>query len=253
MTSHQTDIKAEYPSEAELRRDVSIVTRLLNSLKILEYSGHVSARLPGGDTFLVQPRDMSRAEVAPDALIVCDLSGKALSGPAGERPPSEVYIHSEIYRARPDINAIVHFHHDGANVFTLVEDVELPLVKNHSIRWTDGIPVHPDPAHVNSPERGRALVETLGKSHALQIRAHGQVMTAENLPGLFIDSVHFIENAEAAYRAAAIGRIKPLTEADIASFSEMFRRDHHVGKLWNYYLRGALRDGTIPPEWAPAA
>lgn len=251
MTAHDTTPAQK--SEAELRRDVAIVTRLLNSLRILEYSGHVSARLPGGDTFLVQSRDMSRAEVGPDDLLVCDLEGKTVAAPAGFRPPSEVYIHSEIYRARPDINAIVHFHHDGANVFTIVEDMDLPLVKNHSIRWKNGIPVHPDPAHVNSKERGRGVVATLGDAHALQIRAHGQIMTAENLPGLFIDSVHFIENAEAAYRAAAIGKVKPLTAADIASFEEMFRREHHVGKLWNYYLRGALADGTIPSEWAPAA
>ena len=63
---HEPEAQAE-PSENALRHDVSMATRLLNSLKILEYSGHVSARLPGGTTFLIQPQDKSRADVAPSA------------------------------------------------------------------------------------------------------------------------------------------------------------------------------------------
>lgn len=241
-------------SEDALRLDVSMATRLLNSLQILEYSGHVSARLQGDETFLIQPQTRSRAEVAPEDLFVCDLDTKVLSGPGGKlRPPSEVYLHSEIYRARPDVRSIAHFHHDGTNVFTLVEDVTLPAVKNHAIRWRNGVPVHADPAHVDTPERGRGIAETLGDCHALQIRAHGQIVTAESVRGVFIDTVHLVENAMAAYRALAIGRLKPLTEAEMESFAHSFKRDHHIGKLWAYYVKGAFRDGTFPSDWADAA
>lgn len=240
---------ASVPDEDVSRLDVAMATRLLNGLKILEYSGHVSARLPGGKTFLIQPRDKSRAEVGPDDLIVCDLDGRTIRGPEGQRPPSEVYLHCEIYRARPDVHSIAHFHNDVTNVFTLVEGVELLPFKNHSIRWRSGIPVHSDPAHVDDAASGRRIVETLGNHHAMQIRAHGQIVTAETVRGVFIDSVHFVENAEAAYRVAAIGRPKPLTDAEMDSFAHGFRRDHHVRKLWNYYARGAIRDGVFPEEW----
>ncbi|MDK1492598.1 class II aldolase/adducin family protein [Sinorhizobium sp. 7-81] len=240
---------ADAPSEASLRLDVAMSTRLLNSLKILEYSGHVSARLPGGVTFLIQPQEKSRAEVSPDDLLVCDLDGKVVSGPEGVKPPSEVFLHCEIFRARMDVNSIAHFHHDVTNVFTLVEDVPLLPFKNHAVRWKSGIPVHPDPAHVDDAEKGRGIVATLGPHHAMQIRAHGQIVTAETVRGVFIDSLHLVENAEAAYRAAAIGKLKPLTEAEIESFSHGFRRGHHIRKLWNYYARGAIRDGIFPEAW----
>ncbi len=240
-------------SEETLRLDVSMSTRLLNSMKILEYSGHVSARLPGRETFLVQPQNKSRAEVGPQDLLICDLDGKVVVGPSGVRPPSEVFLHCEIYRHRSDVNAIAHFHHDVTNVFTLVEDVPLRAFKNHAIRWKSGIPVHPDPAHVDDAERGRAIVKTLGDHHAMQIRAHGQIVTAETVRGVFIDSVHLVENAEAAYRACSLGKPKPLTEAEIESFSHSFRRGHHIRKLWNYYTLGAIREGVFPETWASEA
>ncbi|WP_457302841.1 class II aldolase/adducin family protein, partial [Phyllobacterium sp. P5_D12] len=68
------------PSETSLRAEIAIATRLLNSLKILEYSGHVSALLPGNETLLVQPQEKSRAEVSPEDLLVCDMDGKVVAG-----------------------------------------------------------------------------------------------------------------------------------------------------------------------------
>jgi L-ribulose-5-phosphate 4-epimerase len=237
------------PSESALRRQIAAATLMLNDLGILGYSGHVSARLPGRDAFLIQPVDQSRAALAPEHLIVCDFDGKALAGPAGLKPPSERFIHSEILRARPDVNAIAHFHHDLATIFTLVEGAQLAPIKNHAVRWASGIPVHPDPSHVSSPALGRAVAATLGPHHALLIRAHGQVVTAESVPALLIDSVHFVENAETMYRAAALGRAMPLSRAEIADFLADFDRASHVAKLWTYYVGIARAKRLLPEAW----
>ena len=237
------------PTEEDLRREVAAATLLLNSEGILGYSGHVSARLPGREAFLIQPGATSRAELTPEELLVCDFDGRVIEGPKGVKPPSEVFLHCEILRARPDVNSVAHFHHDLANVFTLVDDVPLVPFKNHAIRWVDGIPVHNDPSHIHSAELGRGIVATLGNCHALQIRAHGQIITAESPRAVFIDSVHFVENAETAYRAASLGRVRPLTEKEIADFARGVRREHHLRKLWNYYVRGAMAKGIIPEDW----
>ncbi len=231
------------------RNQVAACTLMMNDLGILGYSGHVSQRLEGGDTFLIQSFDLSRSAVTPEALLVCDLSGKKLSGPEGAKPPSEVYLHCEILRARPDINAVAHFHYDRATVFTLAEGAELVPVKNHAIRWASGIPVHEDPSHVNTPERGRNLAAALGPHYAAQIRAHGQVVAAENIPALLIDVVHFVENAEAAYAASLLGKIRPLTAAEIENFSKDLKRAQHTKKLWKYYVGRALAAGLFPAEW----
>jgi len=235
--------------ERRLRTEVAACTLLLNDLGILGYSGHVSARLPGHDTFLIQSFEQSRANLKPDDLLICNLDGRMLSGPAGVKPPSEIYLHCEILRARKDVNAIAHFHHDLTTVFTLVEGIVLAPVKNHAIRWASGIPVHPDPAHVSDPAHGRALVQTLASHHALLIRAHGQVVTAESVPSVLIDSVHFVENAQTMYQAASIGNVVPLTDDEITGFHLDFSRDRHIAKLWKYYIGRGRANGLLPREW----
>jgi ribulose-5-phosphate 4-epimerase/fuculose-1-phosphate aldolase len=117
------------------------------------------------------------------------------------------------------------------------------------VRWESGIPTHPDPSHVSTPELGRAVADTLGPHQALLIRAHGQVVVAEDLPSLLSDCVHFVENAEALYRAATLGKVKPLTAKEMAAFHDDFHRGHHAAKLWSYYVGKGLASGVIPADW----
>ncbi len=235
--------------ESALRHQVAAVSLLLNAEDILGYSGHVSVRLPGTDTFLIQPVDQSRAQLRPEHLLVCGMDGKSRSTSNRARPPSEVFIHSEIFRARPDVNAVAHFHHDLTNTFSLVEDAKLVPIKNHAVRWESGIPTHPDPSHVSSPGLGRSVADTLAAHHALLIRAHGQVVVAEDLPSLLSDCVHFVENAVALYHASVLGKVMPLTEKEMTAFRDDFHRGPHASKLWLYYVGKGLDSGTLPREW----
>lgn len=240
-------------AEALLRIEVSAATRLLNLEGIMDYSGHVSARLPGGyegqEALIVQDLDLPRGDVAPDNLLIADLDGNKLDGPEGLFPPAEVYIHCEILRARPDVNAVAHVHPDTAILFTLADGPKLAPVRNHASRWADGIPTHPDPGHINSPELGRGLAETLGDHDAALIRAHGIVVVAESVPALFVDTVHFVENADAMFRAAQLGPVKPLTAEEMEMFTSRFRRGRHVRKLWDYYMGRGAREGAVPEDW----
>lgn len=234
----------------QLRTKVAACTKILVANGVMTYSGHVSARVPDRtDAFFIQPIDSPRSGLHPDDLLVCDLNGAILDGRAGRKAPAEVALHCEIFRARADVNAIAHFHHDRTNSFTLVDDRPLPLVKNHAIRWRNGIPVHPDPAHVANAELGRAVARTLGSCHAMQIRAHGQVVTAESVEAVLVDSIHFVENAEAAYAAALLGVVRPLSEADIESFARYFLRGRHIDKLWRYYVETSQASGLLASDW----
>ena len=238
-------------TEQKLRHQVAAVSLLLNAENILGYSGHVSVRIPGTDDFLIQPVDQSRAALRPEHLLVCGMDGKSRDRSNSARPPSEVFIHTEIFRARPDVNAVAHFHHDLTTSFSLVEDATLRPIKNHAVRWESGIPTHADPSHVSSPELGRSLAETLGAHQALLIRAHGQVVVAEDLPSLLSDCVHFVENAEALYHASVLGKVKPLTAAEMEAFRHDFKRAPHAAKLWSYYLSKGAASGVIPKDWLP--
>lgn len=234
----------------QLKIEVAACTRLLNHEGILGYSGHVSVRLPDRRSLLIQSFDASRSALGPEDLYVVDFNGTVLSGPADARPVNEVEIHTEIMRARDDVNAVLHYHPEIATLFTMVEDIDLLPVKNHAMRWMSGIPIHDDCGHIDTPESGRALAATLARHNAALIRAHGAVIVAEALPALLVDAVHFEENAKAMYDAARLGRVRPLSQADVDHFARQFRRPNHAIKLWRYYLGRGVGAGAVPAEWA---
>lgn len=233
-----------------LKGQLAAVTRILNKEGILSYSGHVCARVPGRDALIIHGLNDSRSGVVPEQMGIVDFDLNVLEGPRGYKPPRETYIHSEIFKARPDINASVHIHSDACMMFTMVEDVDLQLIKSHAVRWRNGVPVHADPSHIKSAEQGAGLAKTLGPCFGAMIRAHGGVIVSENVPALLVDAVHFDENAKACLQAAAIGKIKPLTEAELDLLAENNdNRAQHVYKLWSYYVGQAIEDGVVPAGW----
>ena len=248
-----TDIATKKPvgasSTQQLALELAATTRLLEAEGILDYSGHVSARIPGrDDAFLIQIGSTSRQEVGPEHILVCDFDCKVIEGEG--QPPSETVIHSEIFKARPDVNAVLHCHMDLAIAFTMMEGVKIELMRARASRWKSGVPTHPDPSHIKLKEQGVALAKTLGPHHVALMRAHGLVMTAESIGHLFVDAVHFKENAFAQLQVMQSGaKVVPLTDAEIEEIEAMEMRDWHLKKLWNYYVRKALKDGVLPSDW----
>src|SRR5436305_12958318 len=145
-----------------LAERLATTARLLHREGHLNYSGHVSARVVGG--LLIHTYDSDRAAVQAADLLRCDLDGQPI-GPSHARPPLEVFIHAEVYRARPDVHAILHTHSELAVLFTLAETCLRPM-KASAVRWASGIPVHPDPTLIRTPSQGRQLAETPGPHHA---------------------------------------------------------------------------------------
>jgi L-ribulose-5-phosphate 4-epimerase len=228
--------------------ETAATTRLLESEGILDYSGHVSTRIPGRDAFVIQIGSTSRAEVSPDSMLVVDYDGNVLEGDG--QPPSELPIHLEILRARPDVQSVLHSHMELAIAFTMMEGVKLLPMRARASRWKSGIPIDPDPSHIKLPEQGRALARTLGPHHAVLMRAHGLCLVAESAQALFVDAVHFKENATAQMQALQAGaRPIPLNEAEIAQIEKMEMREWHIKKLWNYYVRKALDEEVLPQAW----
>lgn len=217
----------------QMRTELAAATRMLVRVGILGYSGHLSARLPDSDEFLIQPVSDVRAQLVPERLLVSDLDGKISAGDG--RPPSELPIHAEIYRSRPDVGAVAHFHHDPTTMFSMVAGRPIVPVKNHAARWASGVPVYPHSWHVDTRGKGNALAQDLGHGNAVMLRGHGQVIVAEDTPRLFADVVHFVENAQGLARAHSLGDVVPLTAEECAEFLATFDRLQHARKLWKYY------------------
>src|ERR1043166_3642 len=104
---------------AQIATETAAVTRLLEAEGMLDYSGHVSPRIPGRDAFVIQIGSTSRAEVEPGSMPVCDYDGNVLEGDGA--PPSELPIHTKVFRARPDVQSVRHSHMELAIAFTMME------------------------------------------------------------------------------------------------------------------------------------
>jgi ribulose-5-phosphate 4-epimerase/fuculose-1-phosphate aldolase len=231
-----------------LSAEVAAATRLLVTEDILDYSGHISVRVPGRDAFLIQVGANSRAELAPESVLMVDMDGKVIEGKG--KPPSETPIHTEILKARPDVNAVLHCHMDLAIAFTMMEGVKLVPMRSRAIRWWSGIPTDPDPSHIKLVSQGQALARTLGSHNAALMRAHGLVLVAESVPALMVDAVHFKENAKAQMEVMQAGaKPIPLTKEEMEQINRHEIRDWHVTKLWNYYVRKGMSEGVVPADW----
>jgi L-ribulose-5-phosphate 4-epimerase len=242
-----TVIGTDAAAVLKLKQKAAATVRLLHMEGIVNYSGHVSVRLPDGRGFIIQPYIESRTTLRPEHLLVLDFDLNYLPGSPRHEMPIETRIHSEILKARPDVQAVVHTHSELAAAFTLA-DCKLVPMKGHAKRWASGIPIHMDPTHIKTEQQGRELAATLGPHNAALLRAHGGVCVAESVEGLLIDAVHFEENARAQVQALAIGPLLPLTEAELQLLTARDNRRQHIGKLWRYYVTKGLAEGVLESD-----
>jgi ribulose-5-phosphate 4-epimerase/fuculose-1-phosphate aldolase len=227
----------------DLREQVAKCTRLLVMQEVMDYSGHVSARIPGTDRILIQPRDTSRLALGAADLLVVDLDGKVLEGslPA----PMETALHTSVYRARPDACAVCHGHPTFSTLFSVV-DRPLLAVRNFAYRFANAVPVHSDTTHIRSLEQGRAVAQTLGDRRVCLLRAHGTVVVSSSVQELFMDCLDFEDNARSLIYASALGPLLPLTAAEEVSLRQSYGRgESRAAKLWEHYLHKGRLAGVL--------
>ncbi len=80
------------PDLSELRTKLAMASRMLFHAGLVDYSGHISARVPGSDLLLILPHPVSRATVKADDMVITDFEGKLIEG--NYNAPSEVYMHA---------------------------------------------------------------------------------------------------------------------------------------------------------------
>jgi ribulose-5-phosphate 4-epimerase/fuculose-1-phosphate aldolase len=229
-------------NQSRLREEVVICSRILVMQGILGYSGHLSARV-SEDRVLIQPRDLSRAALTPEALLVVDLEGQVVDGDG--IPPAETAIHTGVYRARPDVQVICHGHPTASTTFTMVDAPLLPM-RHFAFKFPHGLAVHSDPTHIRDRHQGDAVAKTLGEAGACLLRSHGTVVVSHDMQSLLMDCVDIEENARTLIDASRLGPLKPLDDAEVAELAESYRRGgHRPSKLWEHYVFLARAAGVL--------
>ena len=142
--------------------------------------GHLTARSPEApQRILMKPGTVGMEEMTRENLLVVDIEGTKLSGPLPRH--GEVFIHTEIMRARPDINAVVHVHPRHAIAFSSLGKPLLPLSQEGCL-FCDGLPVFDEKTDlILTQEQGKAVARMLGTHHAMLLRNHGIVTCGDTL------------------------------------------------------------------------
>lgn len=226
-----------------LRQQIATCTRLLVMTEVMDYSGHVSARIPGTDRILIQPRDTSRLALCGDDLLIVDLDGKVIEG--DEPPPAETALHTCIYSARADVLAVCHGHPPFSTLFSVV-DRPLVAVRNFAYRFANAVPIHSDTTHIRSVAQGRAVAETLGEHRICLLRAHGTVVVSRGIQELFMDCLDFEENARSLIYASGLGPLLPLTRDEEGVLRDSYgRAEFRAAKLWEHYIQKGQLAGVL--------
>ncbi len=216
---------------AALKEKVALAVRMSEWTGLMDNSGHASIRIPGTDRILVNSRLAPRARVTADSIVTVDLAGQLLEGDA--LPPVEIVMHTEVYKARPDVGAVLHLHAPCTTLFGMVGKPMEPYYFRGAA--VGRVPIYPDSTLVTRPEQGTALARTLGDGRAVILGAHGSLTVGAGIEEAFYLAVHMEGNARMYKDACCIGTPQPLSpEQCQAIFVEVFKQERFL-KLWQYY------------------
>ena len=237
-----------------LLEDLVAANRALAMQNILDAWGHVSVRDDRNPNRYIIARSLAPELVTAADLMEFDLDSNPLDrrGPDQYGPRymyDERFIHGEIYKARPDVKAIVHSHSPSVVPFSMTT-VPLQPVYHMSFFLSGGVPIYEIRKYggmtdllVRNNALAKGLAETLGDRPVALLRGHGAVVVAEDIPTAVGRSIFLEFNAKVQAEAMALGGT--ITYVDPAEAKLRVRPNQYM-KGWDIWKRKAL--ATLDPS-----
>jgi ribulose-5-phosphate 4-epimerase/fuculose-1-phosphate aldolase len=193
-----------------LVNELVLANHILASTGVLDAYGHVSVRDSRNPNHYLLARHMAAGLVTAEDIIEYDLDSKPVSA-AESAGYTERFIHGNIYKARPDVMAVVHFHAPEVIPFG-VTGVPLRPVFHMAGFLGDGVPVFDirkaggvTDMLIRNNTLGHALAETLGTKAAVLLRGHGAVVVAPSLHVVAGRAYYMMVNARVQAQAIQLG------------------------------------------------
>ena len=223
-----------------------ITRKLIDAGRILEDQGqgdltrgHVSIRVASDlEHFYMKPHSFGFDEITPENMVVCNLAGEKVSG--GGRRHSEVFIHSEIFKARPDVMSVIHTHPTYAVALSATGKALEPI-SQPSVAFYDGLPYYTDTIDlIRTPEMGAGVAKALGPCKAVLLRNHGAAIVGASVEEATVLAI-MLDNACQIQLAtmAAGGSGEQFTAQSIQRLQHNITRDEQYVVNFNYLKRKA--------------
>jgi HCOMODA/2-hydroxy-3-carboxy-muconic semialdehyde decarboxylase len=229
----------------EALRDLVAAYRILAAHGIIDAYGHVSLRSPRDPQRYYLARSLAPERVTADDLIEYDLDSRPQED-RGRESVLERFIHGEIYRARPEVNCVVHNHSPSVVPFSVTE-VPLKALYHMAAFIGEGLPNF-EIRHVRRGSDllirdavlGKALAETLAAKPAALMRGHGSVVVGENLPRAVGRSIYLEQSARMQMQALVLagpgGKVTYFDDEEVQA--SMARQDYY--RAWPLWRDKAL-------------
>lgn len=229
---------------AALVEDLVVANRILFHQGVLDGFGHVSARSEANPERFLLARSMAAGLVEADDIMEFDLDG----APVAHKDRAvflERFIHGEIYRARPDVQAVIHSHSPNLVPFGVTPARLLPLYHMTGFLG-EGIPVfeirsvagEDSNLLITDGRLGRALATTLGAHPAALMRGHGSVAVGQSLRQAVYRAVYMELNARLQSEAMRLGPVNYLTAGEARAGAAV--NDRMLERPWQLWKREAM-------------
>ena len=235
------------PPDPTLIDKVVIANRILYDQGVVDGLGHVSVRHPSDPGVFLLSCNRAPGLVRHADILCYDLDGNTVS-PTSERSYLERFIHGEIYRARPDVMAVVHSHSPSVIPFGATGNRLRPIF--HMAGFLGGgstlFDIRQDFGDtdmlIRNNELGKALAQSLGNCTCVLMRGHGSTVVGASIEQVVYRAIYAEVNARLQTQAIGLGDVTYLTpqEADLAAAAN----DTQIGRSWDLWRR---RVGPIDP------
>jgi len=217
-----------------LRMKVALACKILaKECSLIDFLGHVSSRVPGSDLILISPSLKGLANVEEEDVLTVSMDGKVVEG--AFKPPSEIFIHLVIYKAREDVKSIVHVHPKYTTILS-VTGREFKVVHHLGIPFIDGVSLFDRYELINNEELAYKVANILGRKKAVLLKNHGVIVVGRSIEEACILTIWLERNCEIQLTSELLGEIKfiPLErESDLL-------KEHYLSNTvmtaWNYYV-----------------
>lgn len=222
-------------SEQHLREQLATCTRIFAMQGMIGLFGHVSVYQPETRTAFVTPGSGSdKANFMASDMIPIKLDGKPLDGK--RLPPVEWPIHTVLHGARADALAVAHLHTPYATLFAIAERNFHPVTLQGTI-FGEGVPLYKEAHLVTTPQRGEALLKTIGNHRAALMRGHGIVVAGKSLAEVLFASLILEDDAKKTMQAATLGTVTHFTASECQTFNAEIDFERRANRAWEYFSR----------------
>jgi len=236
----------------QIKHDTALGNRILANEGILDAFGHASMRHPTNPNRYFLSRSRSPELVEPDDILEYDLDSNPVKK-TDQKLYAERVIHGEIYKARPDVMAVVHHHAPAVMPFCISGEelkpvMHLGAVIGHKVPMWDQYDEFGDTnLLLVKPEEGASLARALGYAPLVLMKGHGATVVGSTMQELVFRAIYSCRNAEYQMMAKLLGGVTPLRPGEVEKAAQINAMPTATFRTWEYWqVRLEKSGGGLP-------